>query len=79
VIAVIAGSILFISRATDYSGNTVFWIKMVIIAFAGINMIVFEFITIGGVQRWNLAPTPPQPARLAGEYRSPVGCSFAVP
>jgi hypothetical protein len=65
-IAAIAGSVLFISRATDYFGNTIFWIKMVLIALAGINMIVFEFITVRGVQQWNLAPTPPEPARLAG-------------
>jgi hypothetical protein len=65
-IAVIAGSILFMTKATDYFGNTVFWIKMVLIALAGINMIYFEFITIRGVQQWNLDPTPPQPARLAG-------------
>jgi hypothetical protein len=44
----------------------VFWIKMVLIAAAGIKMIIFEFITVRGVQQWNLAPTPPQPARLAG-------------
>jgi len=66
VIAVVAGSFLFISRATDYFVNPVFWIKMVLIAVAGINMMIFEFITVRDVQKWNLDPTPPQPARLAG-------------
>ena len=66
VLAVIAGSILFISRATDYVANTVFWIKMALIVLAGINMMIFEFITARGVQQWNLSPTPPAPARLAG-------------
>ena len=66
VLAVIAGSLLFISRATDYFVNTVFWIKMTLIVIAGINMMIFEFITVRGMQKWNLDPTPPPPARLAG-------------
>jgi hypothetical protein len=66
VLAVIAGLLLFTSRATEYFVNTVFWIKMALIALAGINMMIFEFITVHGVQGWNLSPTPPPPARLAG-------------
>jgi uncharacterized membrane protein len=66
VVAVIAGSLLFISRATDYFVNPAFWIKMELIVIAGINMIIFEFVTIRDVQKWNLDPTPPQQARLAG-------------
>ena len=66
VLAVIAGSFLFISRATEYFVNTAFWIKMSLIVLAGINMMIFEFITVRGVQKWNLDPTPPPPARLAG-------------
>ena len=66
VIAVIAGSLLFISRATEYFVNPVFWIKMALIVLAGINMMIFEFITVRGVKEWNLSPTPPPAARLAG-------------
>jgi uncharacterized membrane protein len=66
VLAVIAGSLLFISRATDYFVDPVFWIKMSLIAVAGINMMIFEFITVRDVQKWNLNPTPPPRARLAG-------------
>jgi hypothetical protein len=65
-LAVFAGSLLFISRATDYFTNAVFWIKMALIVVAGINMMIFEFITARDVQKWNLDPTPPPPARLAG-------------
>jgi hypothetical protein len=35
-------------------------------ALAGINMLIFEFITVRGVQAWNASPTPPFTARLAG-------------
>jgi hypothetical protein len=33
---------------------------------AGINMVIFEFITVRSVQEWNLSARPPQAARLAG-------------
>jgi uncharacterized membrane protein len=66
VIAVIAGALLFISRATEYFANPVFWTKMALIVLAGINMIIFEFITARGAEKWSLdAPLPPA-ARLAG-------------
>ena len=61
-----AGSLLFISQATEYFVNTTFWIKMSIMVLAGINMLIFEFITVRGVQKWDLKSTPPLPARLAG-------------
>jgi len=66
VVAVIAGLLLFISRATDYFGSPVYWVKMLLIVLAGINMMIFEFITVRDVQKWNLNPKPPPPARLAG-------------
>jgi len=66
VLAVIAGLFLFISRATEYFANTAFWIKMSLIVIAGINMMIFEFITVRDVQKWNLNSTPPSAARLAG-------------
>jgi uncharacterized membrane protein len=66
VIAVIAGALLFISRATEYAANPVFWTKMALIALAGINMIIFEFITARGAEKWNLDAAPPPAARLAG-------------
>jgi hypothetical protein len=65
-IAVIAGALLFISRPMDYFGSAVFWIKMGLIALAGINMAVFESITVRGVKDWDLSRTPPMAARLAG-------------
>src|SRR4051794_29097399 len=66
VVAAIAGSLLFISQATAYFASTTFWIKMTILILAGINMLMFEFITARGVRTWDLATTPPLPARLAG-------------
>lgn len=65
-LAAIAGSLLFISQATGYFMNTVFWIKMSIMVLAGINMLIFEFITIRGVHEWDVKSTPPLAAKLAG-------------
>jgi hypothetical protein len=76
VVAVIAGLLLFTSRATEYFVNPVFWIKMALIAAAGINMAIFEFITVRDVQKWNLDPTHPQRARLAGGIS--IGCWVLV-
>jgi uncharacterized membrane protein len=66
VLAVISGGLLFSSRPLEYVTNPVYWIKMGLIVLAGINMLVFEFITARGAKDWNLDPTPPPPARLAG-------------
>jgi hypothetical protein len=65
-VAAVAGSLLFISQATGYFASTVFWIKMAIVVLAGINMLIFELITVRGVREWDVKPTPPLPAKLAG-------------
>jgi hypothetical protein len=65
VVAAIAGSLLFISEATDHFVNTAFQIKMLLIALAGINMLIFELITARGAPSWDLK-APPLAAKLAG-------------
>jgi hypothetical protein len=66
VLAVLAGSLLFISQAAAYFSNTAFRIKMLIIVLAGINMLIFELSTMRGVRDWDTRPIPPPAARLAG-------------
>jgi hypothetical protein len=39
---------------------------MALIVLAGVNMMIFEFITVRGVEKWNLDRVPPPAARLAG-------------
>ena len=75
-LAVAAGSLLFISQAAAYFVNPTFWIKMSVMVLAGINMLIFELMTVRGVQTWDLAPTPPLPARLAGGIS--LGCWVLV-
>ena len=66
VLAMISGSLLFISKATTYMVNPFFLWKMVLIALAGVNMGVFHLITWRTVKTWDTAPEPPKGAKLAG-------------
>ena len=66
VLAAITGSLLFISQAADYFSTTTFKIKLFVMALAAINMLIFEYNTVRGVQEWDRNPNPPMAARLAG-------------
>ena len=75
-IAALTGSLMFITKATDYYVSPTFLIKMALIVVAGINMLIFEFGTVRGVQEWNIKQTPPLSARLAGGIS--LACWIAV-
>jgi len=65
-VAVITGSLLFISKATDYAVNPNFGWKMVLILAAGVNMAIFHVFTWRGVERWDSSRVAPLAAKLAG-------------
>lgn len=52
VLAVISGTLLFISQATLYYANTSFRVKMIFLLLAGINMLIFELVTARTVPDW---------------------------
>jgi hypothetical protein len=62
----ITGSILFMGFATAAYGNLYFRIKAAAILLAGINAVLFHFMTERTIDRWDEAPRPPLAARLAG-------------
>jgi hypothetical protein len=64
-VAVVAGSLLFSSKAVTYFANIPFRIKMVCMAFAAVNMLVFHLFTARTISGWDVGPTPPG-ARAAG-------------
>jgi hypothetical protein len=66
VLAVIAGTLMFISQAMEYFVNYAFRMKFFIIALAGINMLAFQLITYRGVSNWDRGPAIPISGRLAG-------------
>ena len=66
VVAVASGFLMFISNAAKYLGNGFFVAKLCLIAAAGLNMLVFHFISAHDQPRWDLQARLPLSARLAG-------------
>src|SRR6187399_3407954 len=66
VLAAITGSLLFVSKASSYMANPYFLWKMVMLALAGFNMMYFHFFTYRTVEHWDLDPTVPIGAKIAG-------------
>ncbi len=65
-IALISGSLMFISAATRYSMNWPFRLKMLLLVAAAINMLIFHVSIYRRVHEWNTQLPPPRQARLAG-------------
>jgi hypothetical protein len=65
-IAVITGGTLFASNALEYAHNFPFRMKMLLMLLAGLNMVVFHFVTYRSIGQWDDAARPPRSARLAG-------------
>jgi hypothetical protein len=65
-VALVCGSLLFISQATKYIDNTSFRIKMLLMLMAGINMLAFELITLRNVSSWDRDVPIPAAGKLAG-------------
>jgi hypothetical protein len=66
VVAAISGTLLFISKAPVYFGTVQFQVKFLLMALAGLNMLVFHFGPYRRVADWDLRLPPPPQARLAG-------------
>src|SRR6201996_4885107 len=65
VVALITGGLLFSSKATHYLANWPFRFKMMLLALAGLNMLLFHFMTYRSVSSWDEQRVTPQAARLA--------------
>ena len=66
VLATIFGVLLFVGQPIRYVEVAFFDAKMILILLAGLNMLVFEYLTRRGAGRWDRAPTPPLQVRIAG-------------
>lgn len=64
-IAAVTGVLLLMVNAVTYYRNTAFWLKMGAIVLAGINMLVFEYVTAKSMPSWDKGVTPPAAARTA--------------
>jgi hypothetical protein len=75
VCSVVTGTLLFMSNATGYYGNTSFRVKMTLLLLAGLNMAYFQRITFRGVSAWDL-DRPPAAARVAGVISISLWCGI---
>jgi hypothetical protein len=66
LLAAATGSLLFISKATSYVVNPYFLWKLVMLSLAGMNMMYFHFFTYRTVEHWDLDPSVPMGAKVAG-------------
>lgn len=64
-VTVVAGFLLFASKAAYYFDNGPFRLKMILLALAGVNMLVFHFATGRDMASWDRG-APPLRARIAG-------------
>ncbi len=63
-VAFVAGSLMFTSKAANYYVNVPVRIKMVCLALAALNMLVFHLFTARGMATWDHG-RPPLGARIA--------------
>ena len=63
VVTAATGSLMFITNAGVYYNNFFFRTKMVMLALAGINMLIFELSAGRTIHRWDKAPAAPLVAR----------------
>lgn len=64
-VSAVTGALMFSANANTYYVNTAFWLKMLAIVLAGVNMLVFELVIVRGVAAWDKDVLPPLPARAA--------------
>ena len=65
-LAAVSGGLLFISKAHSYMINPWFLGKMALMALAGLNMLYFHMTTWRTAEHWELDPSFPPAAKLAG-------------
>lgn len=65
-LALLTGGTLFISDAVAYWDDEPFRMKFAAMALAGINMLIFHFVTARNIAAWSSAPRTPWSAKVAG-------------
>ncbi|MGH9739704.1 MAG: DUF6644 family protein [Candidatus Acidiferrales bacterium] len=68
VVQVVTGILLFSSEAAKMYGSDVFRVKMLLVAAAGLNALVFHVLAYRSVGKWEKDPVAPLSARFAGTF-----------
>ena len=67
-VVVPTGFLMFMTNATKMAENPVFRIKLILIALAAINALVFRLWTSNSVERWNVNESSPLAAKLSAVF-----------
>jgi len=65
-LAALTGFLMFSSKATQYLDNWPFRLKILLLAAAGLNMLIFHVLTYRSVHEWDNRSSPPAAAKVAG-------------
>lgn len=71
-VSALTGSLMFVTNARVYAHNTAFQVKMVLLALAGLNMVIFHLTAGRTVASWDQAATAPKVGRIT------AGASLAL-
>jgi hypothetical protein len=62
----VSGFLLFLGKPENYYSTTAFKMKMILLPFAGLNVLFFHKRILPGVARWDQAAVAPWQGRLVG-------------
>jgi hypothetical protein len=66
VVMFVSGFLLFLGKPDNYYSTTAFKVKMILLPFAGLNVLFFHRRILPGVARWDQAAVAPWQGRLVG-------------
>ena len=64
-IVAVTGLMMFSAHATEFWSNPAFWVKMALIAIAGVNALLFHSGVFRSVMRWDAGAAVPRAAQLS--------------
>lgn len=65
LVVVPAGIMLFMTQAVETWANPAFRLKLLLLAVAGVNAVVFHLWTLKSIEEWEQRPTTPMRAKIA--------------
>ena len=65
VVTSVAGLLLFYAQPMRYFPKVIYWIKIALMVLAGVNVLLFHFITYRSIDKWDIT-NPPVAAKVAG-------------
>ncbi len=68
VVMALSGVTIFTGFATSAYKNPYFRVKLIALAFAGVNALAYHMNIERRIAVWDRSPTPPLPARMAGIF-----------